>query len=234
MRSDAGEVLARVHGVSKVYRTGGQEYPALRGVSLALKRGEFSMLAGPSGCGKTTLLSILGGVLRPTSGHVTVLGHDLGRASESSLEDYRLSTVGFIFQGHNLLACMSALDNVAVLLEMRGMRRKAALGKAAAILGRVRLDGKEDKHPPDLSIGERQRVAVARALAGDPRLILADEPTASLDASNGTAVVSVLRELAKDEGKTVLTVTHDNRIFHLADRVLHMEDGRLTEGETHA
>ncbi|MDX2181506.1 MAG: ABC transporter ATP-binding protein [Bryobacteraceae bacterium] len=223
----AGEALAEVREVSKTYRTGGQEYQALRGVSLSLEAGEFSMLAGPSGCGKTTLLSILGGVLRPSSGVVTVLGNDLVSASESRLEDYRLSTVGFIFQGHNLLACLTAEDNVAVLLELRGSSRTAARQRAREILSRVRLSGKEHKLPRDLSVGERQRVAVARALAGDPQLILADEPTASLDAANGTSVMTVLRELAKNEGKTVLTVTHDNRIFHLADRVLHMEDGKL-------
>jgi putative ABC transport system ATP-binding protein len=204
---------------------------ALRDVSLSLARGEFSMLAGPSGCGKTTLLSILGGVLRPTSGDVSVLGQNLLEASESKLEDYRLSTVGFVFQGHNLLACLTAEDNVAVMLELRGVGRSTALRSARGLLAKVRLEGKERKRPNDLSIGERQRVAVARALAGDPQLILADEPTASLDAANGTAVMALLRELAKTDGKTVLTVTHDSRIFHLADRVIHMEDGRLIDEE---
>jgi putative ABC transport system ATP-binding protein len=226
--------LAEIRGVSKTYRTGGQEYLALRDVSMRLESGEFSMLAGPSGCGKTTLLSILGGVLRPSEGEVIVLGQELSLATEAKLEDYRLSAVGFIFQGHNLLACMTAEDNVALMLEMRGISRKEALRTAREILGKVRLAGKEKKRPPDLSIGERQRVAIARALAGDPSLILADEPTASLDASNGTAVMTVLRELAKTEGKTVLTVTHDSRIFHLADRVIHMEDGRLLKEEEEA
>ncbi|MBY0503843.1 MAG: ABC transporter ATP-binding protein [Bryobacteraceae bacterium] len=223
--------LAEVSEVTKVYRTGGQEFPALSEVSLRLESGEFSMLAGPSGCGKTTLLSILGGVLRPTTGSVSVLGNDLSTMTERELEDYRLSTVGFIFQGHNLLACLTAEENVTVMLELRGTPRRRARERAREILRRVKLGGKEHKRPPDLSIGERQRVAVARALAGDPQLILADEPTASLDAANGTAVMAVLRELAKTEGKTVLTVTHDNRIFHLADRVLQMEDGRLLVSE---
>jgi putative ABC transport system ATP-binding protein len=220
-------LLAQLRHISKTYRSGGQEYPAVRDVSLDLKQGEFSMLAGPSGCGKTTLLSILGGVLRPTSGDVLVQGQHLGSAAEAELENYRLSTVGFIFQGHNLLSCMTAQENVAVLLEMRGVARRQALGRACEILASVRLEGKEKKYPLDLSIGERQRVAVARALAGDPQLILADEPTSSLDASNGTAVMALLRDLAKTGNKTVLTVTHDNRIFHLADRVIHMEDGKL-------
>jgi putative ABC transport system ATP-binding protein len=223
--------VALVNNLSKTYRTGGQEYAALRNVSLSLQSGEFSMLAGPSGCGKTTLLSILGGVLRPTSGDVTVLGQDLNQSTESELEDYRLATVGFIFQGHNLLACLKAEDNVAIMMEMRGVPRPAALAQARALLEQVRLSGKQGKRPPELSIGERQRVAVARALAGDPAIILADEPTASLDAANGTAVMTLLRELAKGANKTVLTVTHDSRIFHLADRVLHMEDGRLISEE---
>ncbi len=219
--------VAELRSISKTYRSGGQEYSALRGIDMTLEAGEFSMLAGPSGCGKTTLLSILGGVLRPTTGTVNVLGQDLGHMREADLEDYRLADVGFIFQGHNLLACLTAEDNVSVMIEMRGTPRRRALEEARELLAKVRLDGKQAKRPNELSIGERQRVAVARALAGDPRLILADEPTASLDASNGTAIMSVLRDLAKSQGKTVLTVTHDNRIFHLADRVLHMEDGRL-------
>lgn len=219
--------LAEIRDVAKTFRTGGQEYMALRGVTLSLSQGEFSMLAGPSGCGKTTLLSILGGVLRPSSGSVSVLGQDLLQASEAHLEDYRLFTVGFIFQGHNLLTCLTADDNVAVMLELRGFPRSQALRKARELLAKVRLEGKERKRPHELSIGERQRVAVARALAGDPQLILADEPTASLDAANGTAVMELLRELARTDGKTVLTVTHDSRIFHLADRVIHMEDGQL-------
>jgi putative ABC transport system ATP-binding protein len=226
--------LVQVDAVSKTYRTGGQEYPALRQVSLSLAPGEFSMLAGPSGCGKTTLLSILGGVLRPTSGRVSVLGRDLAHATEANLEDYRLSTVGFIFQGHNLLACLSAEDNVAVMLELRGVPRRSALTQARQLLAQVHLAGKERKLPNELSIGERQRVAAARALAGDPQLILADEPTASLDAANGTAVITLLRDLAKQHQKTVLTVTHDSRIFHLADRVLHMEDGRVLSPEAHS
>lgn len=229
--SATARVFAEVRNVTKIYRTGGSQYMALRDVNISLAEGEFSMLAGPSGCGKTTLLSILGGVLRQTSGDVFVLGHDLSKATEADLEDYRLSTVGFIFQGHNLLACLTAEDNVAVLLELRGVNRRQAREKAREILEKVRLQGKEHKQPNDLSIGERQRVAVARALAGDPKIILADEPTASLDAANGTAVMTLLRDLARAQGKTVLTVTHDSRIFHLADRVIRMEDGRLLEEE---
>lgn len=227
MMNPQGGVFAELRNLSKTYRSGGQEYHAVRDISFTLKRGEFSMLAGPSGCGKTTLLSILGGVLRPSAGEVLVKGQDLCQAGEAQLEDYRLSTVGFIFQGHNLLSCLSARENVSVLLEMRGMPRRKALDRASEILSSVRLAGKEQKLPLDLSIGERQRVAVARALAGDPELILADEPTSSLDASNGTAVMELLRDLARKSNKTVLTVTHDNRIFHLADRVIHMEDGKL-------
>lgn len=222
-------VVAR--GVDKTYQTAGQRYLALRGVSLTLEQGEFSILAGPSGCGKTTLLSILGGVLRPDSGAVLVGGVDLVNAAESELEDYRLSLVGFIFQGHNLLGCLTALENVATMLELRGYSRRDAREQAGTLLLKVKLAGKEKKLPRDLSVGERQRVAVARALAGAPELILADEPTASLDAMNGMAVMEMLRELAKTEAKTVLTVTHDHRIFHLGDRVIHMEDGQLLKEE---
>jgi putative ABC transport system ATP-binding protein len=223
----SNHTIATAEALTKTYRTGAQEYKALRGVSLTLQAGEFSMLAGPSGCGKTTLLSILGGVLHPSSGTVNALGLNLHDASDQQLDDYRLGSIGFIFQGHNLLGALTAEDNVAVMLELRGAGRSMALQEARRLLTAVRLGDKCERRPHELSIGERQRVAIARALAGNPPLILADEPTASLDASNGAAVMELLRDIARRENRTVLTVTHDSRIFALADRVLHMEDGEL-------
>ena len=225
------ETIVEIRALTKTYGQAEKAYQALRGVDLTLREGEFSILAGPSGCGKTTLLSIIGGVLGPTSGTVEVLGHDLTRATETELEDFRLLSVGFIFQGHNLLSFLSARENVATILEMRAVPRRQALETADRMLERVNLNGKERSMPRDLSIGQQQRVAIARAIAGQPRLVLADEPTASLDAANGIAAIQLLRDIAEDGGKTVLVVTHDSRIFSLADRVIQMEDGRILKEE---
>jgi putative ABC transport system ATP-binding protein len=190
-----------VHAVTKTYGAGPGAFQALKGVDLSVHEGELVMLCGPSGSGKTTLLSILGCVLQATSGSVCLFGDDVSNKQESELPELRLGYVGFIFQGHNLLASMSARENIERVLA-------------------------------DLSAGQRQRVAIARALAGKPPLILADEPTAALDAENGARVTETLRHLAKKEGHTVLVVTHDSRIFHLADRIVRIEDGLIQEGRS--
>jgi putative ABC transport system ATP-binding protein len=214
-----------VRSVTKTYGDGPHAYQALRGVDLTVGEGEFVMLCGPSGSGKTTLLSILGCVLRSTSGSVRLFGDDVALRAESELPALRLGFVGFIFQGHNLIASLSASENIELILEMRGVARREARRQAEGLLDLVGLGSKREALPADLSAGQRQRVAIARALAGRPPLILADEPTAALDAENGTLVTGLLRDLAKREGHTVLVVTHDNRIVHLADRIVRIEDG---------
>lgn len=216
-----------LHGVTKIYGSGATAYEALRGVDLVARPGEFVMLSGPSGSGKTTLLSIIGCVLAATTGRIVLFGKDVSRVPESALPVLRLAYVGFVFQGHNLLASSSAADNVALPLELRGQSRRDARRMAEEILDEVGLGHRLDNKPGDLSGGERQRVAIARALAGRPPLILADEPTAALDAANGRKVTELLRTLAKEHGHTVLVVTHDNRIFDLADRIVHIEDGLI-------
>jgi putative ABC transport system ATP-binding protein len=218
-----------VRNVTKTYGAGPNAYQALRGVDLTVREGEFVMLCGPSGSGKTTLLSILGCVLQATSGTVRLFGNDVSRRTESELPDLRLGYVGFIFQGHNLLASLSAEENIELVLELRGVARRAARAHAKDLLNRVGLGDKAERLPRELSAGQRQRVAIARALAGRPPLILADEPTASLDAENGALITATLRDLAKKEGHTVLVVTHDSRIVHLADRVIRIEDGLIEE-----
>ena len=187
------------------------------------------MLAGPSGSGKTTLLSILGCVLSPTAGEVRLLDERISGLPESELPRIRTEYIGFIFQGHNLLASLTAQENVALQLELRGVETDAANAEARAILGKVGLADKVDRKPMELSGGQRQRVSIARALAGSPRVILADEPTAALDAENGRLVTEILRELARERGTTVVVVTHDNRIFHLADRIVYIEDGLIQD-----
>ena len=223
------EAAISVRGLTKVYGSGSTAFTALRGVDFEVEAGELVMLCGPSGSGKTTLLSILGCVLSGTAGQVHLLGRDISRATEAELADLRLSTIGFVFQAHNLLASLSALDNVKLLLDLRGVPSREARARATQMLEAVNLGDKLASLSRDLSGGQRQRVAIARALAGDPPFVLADEPTAALDAQNGLAVTELLRSLAKQSGRTVVIVTHDSRIFHLADRIVRIEDGLIKE-----
>jgi putative ABC transport system ATP-binding protein len=214
-------------GLTKTYGEGALAFQALKGIDLTVHQGEFLMLVGPSGSGKTTLLSILGCVLSPTSGQGFLFQEPLHGRKERELPDLRLSYIGFIFQGHNLLPALTVEQNVAFPLELRGYTHAGALKEAREVLSAVGLADKLTKLPDDLSGGQRQRVAVARAVAGKPPLILADEPTASLDAEAGMQVTQLLKKLSTERGHTVVVVTHDNRIFHLADRTVHIEDGQL-------
>lgn len=214
-------------GITKAYGEGALAFWALKGIDLQVQRGEFLMLVGPSGSGKTTLLSILGCVLSPTGGEGYLFGEPLHGRREGDLPTLRLSYIGFIFQGHNLLPALTAEENVAFPLELRGYSHPAALKEAREMLEAVGLGGLGKKMPNDLSGGQRQRVSVARAVAGRPPLILADEPTASLDAESGKQVTTLLKDLSTERGHTVIVVTHDNRIFHLADRTVYIEDGRM-------
>jgi putative ABC transport system ATP-binding protein len=217
--------------VSKTYGTGETAFQALKGVDFSVKEGEFVMLSGPSGSGKTTLLSIMGCTLNATSGSVKLVGKEVTKISEADRSRMRLSSLGFIFQSHNLIESLTALENVSLVLKMRGWQQEKANVEAQAMLAAVHLDHKMLSKPRDLSGGQKQRVSIARALAGQPPIILADEPTAALDAQNGLGVTEILRKLAKEQNHTVVVVTHDSRIFHLADRIVHIEDGLITNGE---
>ena len=214
--------------VVKTYGAGEAATQVLKDVDFKVKKGEFVFLEGPSGSGKTTLLSIIGCVLAATSGDVNLFGTRVSGRKESELPALRVSYLGFIVQGHNLIASLTAAQNIALQLELRGYSARAALKEAEALLDRVGMGDRTHHKPGELSGGQRQRVSVARALAGGPPIILADEPTASLDAQAGLLVTEMLRALAKERGHSVVVVTHDNRIFHLADRVVHIEDGRIT------
>ncbi len=230
MSAATGHGLAvEARGVTKTFGAGALAHTALKGVDLSVRRGEFLMLVGPSGSGKTTLLSTLGCVLTPTSGELSLFGEVVSKRPESEMPRLRLAYIGFVFQAHNLIASLTALDNVAFQLELRGQSRKAALLEARELLERVGLGAKLHQRPRELSGGQRQRVAIARAIAGAPPLILADEPTASLDAESGLMVTEMMRELARERGHTVVIVTHDSRIFPLADRIVHIEDGLITQ-----
>ncbi len=219
--------------VNKVFGTGALAFRALSDVDFRVRKGELVMLVGPSGSGKTTLLSILGCVLTATSGEVRLLGQDITAMKPRQLPALRSALIGFIFQGHNLIASLTARDNVSMISRLRGRSLRDANAEADELLAQVGLADKRNRRPHELSGGQRQRVAIARALAGEPPLIFADEPTAALDATTGHEVTELLVELGKVHGTTVVIVTHDNRIFHLADRIVGIEDGRIVEGPVH-
>ena len=227
-RTEINAIAAR--GVDMVYQSGTERFQALKNIDLDVKFGDIQLLMGPSGSGKTTLLSILAGILTPTGGSVRLLGEEISKLSGSKLAQFRLENIGFIFQGFNLFPALTALENVEVALNLKGIRRAAANQQALDLLDQVGLSQQAKRHPQDLSGGQKQRVAIARALAGNPRLIMADEPTAALDSHNGHAVIDLLRNLAKDKGRTVLIVTHDPRIIDVADSVAYLEDGVLKPG----
>ncbi|NIP85117.1 MAG: ATP-binding cassette domain-containing protein [Planctomycetales bacterium] len=214
-----------VEGLYKAYQRGHTKTPVLRGVDLRVERGECVFLAGPSGSGKTTLLSILGCILSPDRGQVRILQHEVHRLDPPARAAIRREKIGFLFQKLHLINGLTALENVCVPLMLRGKVGRAQRQRARDLLDRFGLHPKLASDPRNLSLGQCQRVALARALVGDPPLILADEPTASLDAENGAAIMQMIRQLTRDEGRTAVVVTHDPRIFPLADRILHLDEG---------
>ncbi|MCK6463208.1 MAG: ABC transporter ATP-binding protein, partial [Candidatus Pacebacteria bacterium] len=190
------------------------------------KEGEMLMLMGPSGSGKTTLLSIMGCILRATSGSVRIQGEETAGLAESKLPAVRRKNFGFVFQGINLFPALTARENVELAFRLKGMKPRAG-----ELLERVGLGDKLDSYPRDLSGGQKQRVAIARALAGDPAIILADEPTAALDWGSGQAVMEILAGIARERNRAVAMVTHDSRVLHYADRIIRIEDGAIAAGE---
>lgn len=216
-----------VRELTKIYTEGAAAARALDGVDLDVNGGEVVLLMGPSGSGKTTLVSIMGCILRATSGSVKIAGREVTRLPEHALPAIRLNHIGFVFQGFNLFPALTAAENVEVALDLKGIRGSAARKRSRALLEGVGLADKFDSLPGDLSGGQKQRVAIARALAGDPDIILADEPTAALDKHSGRIVMEMLRGLAHERGRAVVIVTHDNRVEEYADRIVHIEDGRI-------
>ena len=220
-----------LHEITFAYGEGALRREVLRDVSLSITPGEIVLLTGPSGSGKTTLLTLIGALRAMQEGSARVLGQELAGAREGERVALR-GRVGFIFQNHNLLGFLTARQNVAMSLELHGgMEEAARLARAGDMLTAVGLADHTEKRPSQLSGGQRQRVAVARALAGEPGLILADEPTAALDKVSGQEVVRLLRDLAKTRGVPILLVTHDPRILDIADRIVAMEDGRIVQPE---
>jgi len=206
--------------------SGAGQVQALKGVSLALDGGELTLVMGPSGSGKTTLLSVLGCLLTPTAGMVRIHGRS-ALDQPGGLAKLRRDHFGFVFKSYRLLPTLTAVDNVRLALDVRGESGNTAIAKARNALLIVGLSHKENAFPCDLSGGEQQRVAIARAIVGNPSAILADEPTGALDSENGLAIMSILARIARDPRRAVLVITHDPRVLPFADRIIHLEDGRI-------
>ncbi|RMF97961.1 MAG: ABC transporter ATP-binding protein [Planctomycetota bacterium] len=222
-------MIVSVRGIEKSFIRGTNRMQVLRGIDLDACPGECVFLAGPSGSGKSTLLSILGCILTPDSGTVRLFGTPVEQLDETARAELRRKRIGFVFQRFHLIRGLNALDNVCVPMVLRGVDWHAARRRASELLDRVGLGEHLHADPRRMSAGQCQRIAFARALANDPQLILADEPTASLDGEHGTEAMRLLRALTAEEGKTAIVVTHDARIFGFADRVLWLEDGRIVE-----
>ena len=234
MVDDPGATAVQCRGIVKDFSVGERAVRVLRGIDFSAPYGELSLLVGPSGSGKTTLLSIIGGILSPTIGSVTIAGMALDRIPEREKAAFRRDNVGFIFQQYNLLPALTAAENAAVPLVAAGRSLAQALRMAQPLLEQLGLAAHADKHPAQLSGGEQQRVAIARALVHDPRIVLCDEPTAALDAANGATAMAMLRQIAVAPLRAVIVVTHDSRIVGYAERVSRIEDGRIVAVESSA
>lgn len=223
--------LLELQGVTKEYQLGKTIVHALRGLDLRIERGEAVAIMGPSGSGKSTLMHILGALDRPTDGAALVDETDLRTMREPQLVTLRGQRIGFVFQTFNLIQTLTALRNVELPMIFQGVRRSQRHERARRLLERVGLGDRIRHKPNELSGGERQRVAIARALANDPDIILADEPTGNLDSETGQTILSLLKELNADEGKTIILVTHDPDATAIADRIVRLRDGRVVPTE---
>lgn len=220
-------IAATVEHLNKDFPVGDECVRVLYDISAEIRMGELTMLVGPSGCGKTTLISILSGILSATSGSINLLGTMLNTLSDKQKTLFRRKHIGFIFQQYNLLPALTAAENAAIPLIADGMDMPTATDHASKLLEQIGMKGQTQKLPRQLSGGQQQRIAIARALVHNPKLVVCDEPTAALDAKTGQSVMEILRGIANDQNRAVLIVTHDSRIYHFADRILEMSDGRI-------
>ncbi|MEO0420067.1 MAG: ABC transporter ATP-binding protein [Pseudomonadota bacterium] len=229
--ADANTAIS-ASGIIRDFKAGQSTIRVLHGIDAEIRSGEMTYVVGESGSGKTTLISIMCGILWPTEGEVRVFGTDIYSLSDTELVNFRLENIGFIFQQYNLIPSIDAAANAAVPLIAKGMAIEPARKKAIELLEALNIGDQAEKLPRQLSGGQQQRVAIARALVHEPRLVVCDEPTAALDASSGRRVMDLLRDVAVSEDRACIIVTHDNRIFDLADRILVLEDGRITHDGT--
>ncbi|GAC1468370.1 MAG: ABC transporter ATP-binding protein [Isosphaeraceae bacterium] len=230
-RNDGKDVAVRVRGVTKQFGGGDQKVLALRGIDWDVYSNEMSLIVGPSGCGKTTLLSVIAGILNCDAGEVNIFGCDVTRMRDRHRTTFRARNIGFIFQQYNLLPALTAAENAAIPLVIAGWPKQKAVGRASEVLDSLGMSSKLESLPSQLSGGQMQRVAIARALSHEPRLLVCDEPTAALDHETGRTVMELLRNAAVRPDRAVVVVTHDNRIFHLGDRIAHMDDGLIVRVE---
>jgi putative ABC transport system ATP-binding protein len=231
--------VVEVEGVSKTFGTGDLAVQALKPCSFAVQEGELAALLGPSGSGKSTLLLAISLILEPTTGRIVVNGQEVYNNGWTGVDDraFRRHNIGFIFQQHNLIPFLTAQENVALVMQLNGVSRREAAKRAKELLGYLEIAHRADSLPANLSGGEQQRVAIGRALANEPPLILADEPTAALDTERGTKVMALLKKIARERNSAVITVTHDHRMIEGFDTVYHLEDGvleRMAKGQAMA
>ncbi len=225
--ASSNPLAVHVRAVTKTFGKGDTAVRALKGVDFNARQGELLMIVGPSGCGKTTLLSVIAGTLDFEAGEVEVFGSSLHAMKPRHVTEFRKRHVGFIFQQFNLIPTLTLIENVSVPLLINGTGRRQAEQKAAELLNKLGLDGRGRELPRNLSGGQQQRVAIARALVHEPRLVICDEPTSALDKDTGAHIMDLLRDIARHPDRSVIVVTHDNRIFKYADRLTEMEDGRV-------
>lgn len=220
------------HNLIKDFAAGGGIIKVIRGVELEVKKGEFFMLVGPSGCGKTTLISIIAGILKYDDGSCAVLGGNYAEMNNTEILDFRAKNIGFIFQSFHLIPTLTVAENVSIPLIINKVEREKAINRARYMLTEVGLGDRADAMPNQLSGGQQQRVAIARALVHEPALLVCDEPTSSLDHHTGMKIMDTMKAMQKKLGTTLIVVSHDERIFNYADRIAHMDDGKIISIET--
>lgn len=225
------EIFIEIKDVSKTYHSGEVDVPALRSLSLTIKRGEFTAIAGPSGSGKTTLLNIISGLDIPTSGSVMLTGKSVSQMTGTELSDFRRDHIGFIFQSYNLIPVLTVRENIEYIMLLQGVNKKERHERVDQILGDVGLEGMQNRFPSQLSGGQQQRVAVARAVVSHPDIILADEPTANLDTATGASLLEMMRKLNEQKGITFLFSTHEIMVMNMARRLVIVKDGMVEKDE---
>jgi putative ABC transport system ATP-binding protein len=227
----SSETAIAAHGLTKRFKTGRTYTEVLKAVDFDARHGDVTMVMGPSGSGKSTLVACLSGLLKPDEGSVSAMGEELWSYRPGKIDRFRLDHCGFIFQGFNLFSSLNALDQVALILKFKGFSRSEARRRAEIALDEVGLTNRLRQRPSEMSGGEKQRVAIARALAKEPQLLFADEPTSALDGETGQVITKLLQRAAKQHGAAVVCVTHDPRLEAYADRIIHIEDGRILSDE---
>ena len=232
MQPPKNNLAVSCRGLTKTFRIGAQSTLALRGIDLDVRQGELMMLVGPSGCGKTTLISVIAGILERDEGECSVFGEDFAKMSGSRRTAFRGKNIGFVFQQFNLLPTLTAVENVAIPLLINFQSRAKAIRRAKEMLERVGIGEKINSFPRQMSGGQQQRVAIARALIHGPKLVVCDEPTSALDHATGERVLQMLKEIALQDGRALIVVTHDQRIFEYGDRIARMDDGRVVSVES--